>query len=312
MSEAKSPIAKPPAARLPPPVRPGDRVGVAALSGPVDPERLRLGLDALERLGFTPVVARNVAAREGFFAGPDAERLAAFHELAADPTLAAILFSRGGHGVLRILPGIDWDLLAARPRAYVGFSDLTPFLLGVVRRLGLVAFHGPMVAADLARGQSPEEKASFLGALAGEYPVVHPLAGALRGGVARGTLLGGCLSLLVATLGTPYALDFEDALLLLEDVGEPPYRIDRMLTQLRLAGAFDRLAGLVVGHLDDRVRPLASPEEWRDLLTDALGRFTWPVGIGHNSGHRSPNWTLPLGLPAQLDAEAGRLTLGVA
>ncbi len=299
-------------AQLPPPVLPGDRVGVAALSGPVDPTRVALGMAALERLGFVPVPAANLNARKGMFAGGDEERLAAFHELAADPSIAAILFARGGHGVLRLLPGIDWSLLAARPRAYVGFSDLTPFLLEVVRRLGLVAFHGPMIAADLARGQDAAEQASFKDALAGRFPVEQSFAETLRlgSGSGSGVLLGGCLSLLVATLGTPFAPDLEGAILLLEDVGEPAYRVDRMLTQLRLSGQLDRLAGLVVGHLDDGLQPLSSASEWRELFGDALSSFTWPVGFGHNSGHRSPNWTLPLGLPAHLDAAGRRLILG--
>jgi len=295
-------------------VLPGDRVGIAALSGPVDPERLALGMDALERLGFVAVPAANLGSRSGMFAGSDAERLAAFHQLAADPSIAAILFARGGHGFLRVLPDIDWDLLAAHPRAYVGFSDITPFLLEVVRRLGLVAFHGPMVAVDFARGMDEGEQASFLGALAGRYPAEQWFPESMRQGAepARGVLLGGCLSLLTAILGTPYAADLEGAILLLEDVGEPPYRVDRMLAQLRLSGSLDRLAGLVVGHLDDGNRPLAPEAVWRELLADALGSYTWPVGIGHNSGHRSPNWTLPLGLPAILDAAGRRLILGAS
>ncbi len=304
-------------AHLPPPVVPGDRIGIAALSGPVDPGRLELGIAALERLGFEAVSAANLGSRSGLFAGGDAERLAAFHQLAADPSIAAIVFARGGHGVLRVLPGIDWALLARRPRAYVGFSDLTPFLNEIVRRLGLVAFHGPMVAADFVRGQDLEEQRSFLDALAGRYPVEQPLAGSLRdpgdgGEPARGILLGGNLSLVAATLGTPFASDLEGAILLLEDVGEPPYRVDRMLAQLRLSGRLDRLAGMVVGHLDDGLRPLASEAEWRALLSDAVGSFSWPVGFGHNSGHRSPNWTLPLGLPAVLDATGRRLILGAS
>ncbi len=177
-------------AHLPPPAGPGDRVGVAALSGPVDPGRLEAGLEALRRLGFEPVLADNLLMRHGLFAGSDADRLAAFHRLAADRDLPVILFARGGHGVLRILPGVDWGLLARRPRAYMGFSDLTPFLLAVVRRLGLVAFHGPMVAADLARGLSPEDEASFLAALAGGYPAELPFTAVLRPGSAQGPLSG--------------------------------------------------------------------------------------------------------------------------
>jgi muramoyltetrapeptide carboxypeptidase len=292
---------------LPPPAGPGDRVGVAALSGPIDPQRLEWGLAALSDLGFEPVPADNLSSRHGLFAGTDAERLAAFHKLAADPDLTAIFFARGGHGLLRVLPGIDWDLLACHPRAYVGYSDLTPFLLEVVRRLKTVAFHGPMVAADFARGLSPEEMSSLLGALSGDYPRSLPLTGGRAGrppGIARGPLLGGCLSLLTATLGTPWAPDFEGAIAFWEEINEPPYRIDRMLTQLRLAGQLDGVRGMVLGHLTGtNLTP-------RELLEQALPDFTAPLGWGLPSGHISPNWTLPLGLTAELDPGAARLVLG--
>jgi muramoyltetrapeptide carboxypeptidase len=296
-------------------------VGVAALSGPVDPERLERGLAALERLGFVPVPADNLAARsrDGLFAGDDADRLAAFHRLAADPSLAAILFARGGHGMLRVLPGIDWELLAKRPRAYMGFSDLTPFLLGVVARLGLVAFHGPMVAADLARGLLPEEEESFLGALAGRYPVAQPLGSPLRAdsGERAGPLLGGCLSLLAGTLGTPWAADLSGALVFWEDVGEPPYRIDRMLTHLRLSGSLSAIAGMIVGHIsgacggsEGTAGDGEAPADWRSVVGEALSGAVWPLAWGLPSGHVAPNRALPLGLAARLSPDATRLVLG--
>lgn len=299
-----------PIAQLPPPVGPGDRIGVAALSGPVDPGRLETGLSALRRLGFEPVVADNVLLRHGLFAGSDADRLAAFHRLAADPDLPAILFARGGHGVLRLLPHLDWDLLARRPRVYMGYSDLTPFLLEVVRRLGLVAFHGPMVAADLARGMSPEDEASFLAALAGRWPAELPFQGALRSGEARGPLLGGCLSLLTATLGTPWAPDLAGAVVFWEDVNEPPYRIDRMLTHLGLSGNLGNIAGMIVGHLGDSQGPGRDPVDWSAQVADNLAGYPWPLAWGLESGHVPPNRTLPLGMAARLDAAAGRLVLG--
>jgi muramoyltetrapeptide carboxypeptidase len=295
-------------------------VGVAALSGPVDPERLERGLAALEALGFTPVPADNLASRHGLFAGDDAARLAAFHRLAADPSLAAIFFTRGGHGLLRVLPGIDWELLRRRPRAWVGYSDLTPFLLAVERRLGLVAFHGPLVAAELARGLAPEEEASLLGALAGRYPAEVPLGGWVRRpaegadgleGGPSGPLRGGCLSLLAATLGTPWAADLGGSLLFFEDVQEPPYRVDRMLTHLGLSGTLSAIQGMIVGHLDSGPPPdpVQAPD-WPAVVSDAVARFEWPVAWGLPSGHRAPNWTLPLGLPARLAGDPPRLVLG--
>src|SRR6185312_7180798 len=288
---------------------PGDRVGVAALSGPVDSGRLEAGVAALKRLGFEPVLADNLLMRHGLFAGSDAERLAAFHRLATDPDLPVILFARGGHGVLRVLPGLDWDLLARRPRAYMGFSDLTPFLLEVVRRLGLVAFHGPMVAADLARGMSPEDEASFLDALAGRDPGTLPFA-TIRPGIARGVLLGGCLSLLTATLGTPWAPDLAGAVVLWEDVNEPPYRIDRMLTHLGLSGTLENIAGMIVGHLGEPPEPGPEAVDWPAQIADSLARYSWPLGVGLASGHVPPNRTLPLGRMARLDTESGRLVFG--
>lgn len=179
-------------ARLPPEVAPGDRVGVAALSGKVEPEALEAGVEALRGLGFEPVLAENVRRHHGSFAGADEERLAGFHDLAADPAIRAIFFARGGHGVLRLLHRLDWRLLERHPRAYVGYSDLTPFLLEVVRRLGLVAFHGPMVAVDFARGLDSGELSALLESLAHRTPPlpIEPLNGAAEGPV-EGPLLEG-------------------------------------------------------------------------------------------------------------------------
>ncbi len=289
---------------LPPPVRTGDRVGVAALSGPVDPARLAAGIGELESLGFVPVLARNLGARRGLFAGDDAERAAAFHELADDPALAAIFFARGGHGLLRVLPLLDWRRLAAVPRAYVGYSDLTPFLLNVVERLGLVAFHGPMVAAELARGLFDEERASLLSALAGEPQRELALSLVSAGQEPpRGTLLGGCLSLISGVAGTAFATPQTDAILFLEDVGEPLYRVDRMLTQLYLSGSLTSIRAMVLGAsmfsvLDEEVLP---------LIRELAGPAT--IAFGLCAGHTNPNLTLPLGWPARIDVESSLLVV---
>lgn len=295
--------------RLPPPLRSGDRVGVAALSGPVDPARLEAGLAGLTGLGFEPVLARNLGTRDDLFAGSDRERLDAFHELAADPDVAAILFARGGHGVLRVLAEIDWSLLASRPRAYVGYSDLTPFLLEVVRRLRLVAFHGPMVASDLARGLDQAERESLLAALAGEPETSLPLAGVARAprGDATGPLLGGCLSMLVSVLGTAWAPRLGGSVLLLEDVGEPTFRLDRMLTHLRLSGSLARVRGIVIGAMRgaDEVpdAPSTVPSRVADLFPGAA------VAWGLDAGHVAPNRTLPLGARCRIDVAASRLVI---
>ncbi len=313
---------------LPPPVCPGDRVGVAALSSKVDPARLDAGLEALAAHGYEPVQAANLRSCCGLFAGSDGERLDAFHELAADPSLSAIVFARGGSGVLRVLPGIDWELLGRWPRAYVGYSDLTPFLLQVVERLGLVAFHGPMVAADFARGLTDTELNSFTSVLGGEFPVLLPVSteavDELTGDeptgedeltgtrVVEGPLLGGCLSMLEATLGTPYAPDLEGAILFLEEVGEPLYRFDRMLTHLRLSGSLANLKAVVAGHLEGEggdPQLAASSEVLLDQLRREARTFPWPLAWGLPAGHDRPNLTLPLGSAARLDPIAGLLVI---
>jgi muramoyltetrapeptide carboxypeptidase len=266
-------------------------VGVAALSGHADREALELGLEGLRALGFEPVQASNLRSSDGPFAGDDRARLEGFHELVADPDLKAIFFLRGGHGVLRLLDAIDWDLLARHPRAYVGYSDLTPLLLQIVSRLDLVAIHGPMVAVELARGLDPEERENLLTALAGEGSLRYPLAGPGRGPVVEAPLYGGCLSLLAATAGTEFAAGSHSGILFWEDIDEPFYRIDRMLTQLRLSGSVSTLSGMVIGQSD------LQPEEFERLQSDFQGAFV----AGLSSGHCTPNLPLPLGAMAKLD-----------
>lgn len=317
----------------PPPVRAGDRVAVAALSGPVDGEALDRGLDALRELGFEPVVAPNLRRRHGLFAGTDRERLAGFHQVAADPAVRAVFFARGGHGVLRLLPHIDWALLSRQPRAYIGYSDLTPFLLEVIERLGIAAFHGPMVSVELAAGLDEAESESLLAMLEGrcraEIPV-EPLAPRGAGGADRvvfepgaflpgvsdrpaprveGRLLGGCLSLLTATLGTAFAPRLAESLFFWEDIAEPLYRLDRMLNQLRLSGSLEGVRAMVVGRVDPLVDE-DSEASLADHLSDLAREFEWPVVVSCPSGHCRPNLTLPLGLNARLEPEAGRLIVG--
>ena len=298
-------------------MRPGDRVGVAALSGPVAPEALDRGLDALRALGLEPVSAANVRSKWGPFAGRDEKRLAGFHELLEDESLSAIFFARGGHGLLRVIERLDWERIAARPRAWVGYSDVTPLLLRIVERCGLVTFHGPMVGTDLARGLAPEESASLVAALAGERPSLPVRL--LREVGAEGPVMGGCLSLLTAVLGTPWAPDLRDAILFVEDVNEPAYKVDRMLTHLRLSGTLAGVRAIVAGHFGaDWERGLAGPQisatgagattepagPWQ---LESLLELPGPLAFGLPVGHGVPNLTLPLGAHARLDPDRGAL-----
>jgi muramoyltetrapeptide carboxypeptidase len=262
-------------------------------------------VEALRELGFEPVLASNLSLRNGLFAGSDDQRLEGFHQLVADDSLGAIIFARGGHGILRLLPRLDWRLLARRPRHYVGYSDLTPLLNLLVVRLGQISLHGPMVAVDLARGLEDSERVSLLAGLAGEPQ--EPLALVGSGKAAEGTLLGGCLSMMNAVVGTEFQLQTDHAVVVWEDVDEPLYRIDRMLTQLRLSGSLTRISAMVVGQFDllaDDVDANLLPE----LLVQWGREFACPVTYGVSSGHCRPNMTLPLGVRVRVDPHRGEMS----
>lgn len=295
-----------PSAQFPPPLADGDRVGVAALSGPVDATALEAGLATLCGFGLRPVLAKNLESNSGLFAGADRERLAAFLELASDPSLKAIFFARGGHGILRVLGGIDWQLLGRHPRAYIGYSDVTPFLNLVVDRLGLVAFHGPMVAVECAAGLGREEEESLWSLLSGPRGFEASVGGV--SGSARGVLKGGCLSLLAATCGTGFAPVLEGSVLFWEDVSEPLYRLDRMLTQLELSGSLSRVNAMVAGRIE-----LVEPDPALGGVPALVTQFAAELGCasawGLASGHCRPNLTLPLGALVELDSNTGTLRL---
>ena len=299
-------------------------IGVAALSSAAPRDALEAGLGRLEVLGFRVRPARNAFSDWEGFAGRDEERLAGFHELVAAPEVKAVVFARGGHGVLRVLRGVDWSLLGARPKAYVGYSDVVPLLLQIVTRVGLIAHHGPMVATDLASPLGDEERDSLLDALAGKLARSLPCECSEDARPVRGRLLGGCLAMLVSTLGTPWFPRLDGSLLFLEDVHEPWYRIDRMLTQLELSGRVRRVKGMILGHLGDsgggQGVGAASADGGGEAAAGTAGYRRWlarPVGgearriMAWNlpCGHGRPNLTLPLGATARLDPEARALVV---
>jgi muramoyltetrapeptide carboxypeptidase len=282
-------------------LRRGDLIGVCSPSSPSEPEKLEQGVATLRGLGFEVRVAPHTLARRGFTAGPPADRLRDLHELVRDPDVAAVIFARGGAGGARLLPGLDLELLRAHPKPLVGYSDVT--LLHLVQaRLKMTAFHGPMVAHELADGG--EHRPSLLWALTGEGEPYATGEGALevvREGAAEGRLLGGCLSLVAAAAGTPWAFRAEDdTLLFLEDLNERPYRIDRLLFQLRHSGVLERVRGIVFGDLSSCAAPPGLEWTLADVIREALDGLDVPIAAGLSSGHTRPNVTLPLGVRARL------------
>ena len=281
-------------------LRPGDTVGVAALSGPVDPADLDRGCAALEAMGYRVRRAANLGLRNGLLglAGSEEERLAGYRELLLDPEVSAILFARGGYGATPLLPLLDPEEMAAHPKIHCGFSDLTAIGARLLARCSLPSFHGPMVAADLAQGLDQLSAEFFPAMLEGRGPSHLALPGAdvLAPGDAEGRLVGGCLSLLAAMVATGDEYPYEGSILLVEEVGEEAYRIDRMLVTLRDAGRLAKLGGILIGSLSAVTFGGAeNPARLRALLVERLGPLGIPVVAGVPAGHRGPNVTLPIG-----------------
>ncbi len=294
-------------------LRAGDVVAVVAPGSAVDPDCLERGLRELEGLGFRPRLGAHVATRIPYLdlAGSDDARRADLQAALDDTDVAAVMCARGGYGCQRILRDVDLSGLRRRPKPVIGYSDVSPLLQSIVRG-GLVAVHGPMVGADLARGLTPRSRDHLLSLLTDPtYLWTMPVPEPVRPGRAEGRLVGGCLAVLVSTLGTTTAPDWANDILFLEDIGEKPYELDRMLVQARQAGWFDRIAGVVFGTMEacdpaDGVSPL-------DVARNFFANAYFPVGFGIAAGHRRgasdvEQMALPLGTRVALDVDAGTLS----
>jgi len=301
-----------PPLRLPRRLAPGGVVGVAALSGPVREQDLRAGIATLESFGYRVRLAANALSREPLLglAGNDDERLEGYVSLVADPSVDAILFTRGGYGVTRLLERLPAELLRDRALLHCGFSDLTALSAYLRERCGLLSVHGPMAAADLAKPLDALSAAWFPALLEGRAPLrlEVPAADVLVPGRAEGPLVGGCLSLLAALAGTPWEFDYDGALLFLEETAEEAYRVDRMLGTLISSGRLGRLAGIITGSMA-RVTfgGAEEPDRLRRLLLDRFAPLGVPVASGLPFGHAGPNVPLPVGARASWDGESRTL-----
>lgn len=285
------------------PIAPGAGISVIAAASFARPERIERGLAAIAALGFEPRPAPNALARGPlYFAGTSEQRLADLHAAFEDDSTGMVMCLRGGYGSNYLLDGLDVAKIARHPKPFFAYSDLTGIQLRLLDELGLPAFHGPMLAADfyLEDGVHLE---SFYAALHGEACSVGGNEGLrrLKAGSARGVLYGGCLSILAALVGTPWEPHTEGTMLFIEDVGTKPYQIDRMLWQLRNAGKFDGVTGIIFGEMLDCVSPGAAPELLDEAILNALDGFEGPIAIGLRSGHVSrQNVTLTFGVDAEL------------
>jgi muramoyltetrapeptide carboxypeptidase len=286
-----------------PGVESGAGVSVVAPASFARPERIEGGTARLQALGFAPRFMPNAMARGPlFFAGTPEQRIADLHQAFVDPSSQAVMSVRGGYGSNHILRYVDVDLVRAHPKPFLAYSDLTGLQLVLLDRLGLPAFHGPMLAADFFL-EDGVHLDSFYAALAGAAYEVGPAQGlrVIKPGVASGILYGGCLSILVSLLGTPWEPDTRNRLLFVEDVGAKPYQIDRMLWQLRVAGKLEGVTGIVFGEMLDCASPGAEPDLLEKVIASALADFDGPIALGLRSGHVSrDNVTLTFGVEAEL------------
>ena len=298
---------------------PGDTLGIISpASAAPDWKAVERAIARLEGLGFRIKLAPHVRKRNGFLAGTDRERASDLMRMFTDKKVNAVLCVRGGYGTARLLPKLDYDVIRANPKIFVGFSDITSLHCAFLMRAKLISFHGPMLVSDFADADMPEfTQESFLETLSGERgDVVDGYTGntvkTLRRGAACGQLIGGNLALLCTLIGTPWQPSFKGRILFLEDVGESPYRFDRMLTHLLNAGLLQQLSGIAIGLNADCEDPkAATAKEYRQTLDDVLRERLLPLKIpvvsGLPFGHVPQNATLPVGIKVMLDATRGRL-----
>lgn len=305
-------------------LRPGDTVGLITPSTYVsNPDTLQLARLTVEHLGLKPKFSANVGKRTGYLAGSIEQRVADLHWAFSDPEVKAVFCTRGGYGSAMLLDRIDFGLIRRNPKIFLGYSDITALHLGIHQKAGLVTLHGPSPLSGLPDYTLDHLKRALfearpLGTLANppEERPIRPkhMTRTLRPGTARGPITGGNLTLIATTMGTPFEIQTEGKILFLEDVGEQPYSMDRMLTQLRLAGKFKGIRGLIIGECAD-----CGPREFQpsfestfslpEVLDNILGSLEAPIVSGMTIGHTSDQLTLPLGVMATLDSARATLTI---
>jgi len=292
-----------PPMKFPALLQPGSRVALVAPAGPLrDATDLDRAVASVRACDWEPVIGTHVLERDGYLAGIDAHRLADLNTFAADPTIDGVWCIRGGYGTMRLLDSIDYDAWQRNPKALIGYSDITALHAAIGQRAALITFHGPTARADL----TPFSRASLRAALIDgtDSTGSAPDAMTLQPGRAEGRLVGGNLALVASLIGTRYEPSFDGAILVLEDVNESVYRLDRMFTQLRLSGSLDQLAGIALGQFSEIPdEPAHDSRPLLDLLYEVADQCAVPCLADLPIGHTADQWTIPLGATAELDAD---------
>ncbi len=280
-------------------MRPGDTIGVISPAGPLNKTDLQSGIEILESSGFKVSLAHHVYSRLDYLAGEDGDRLRDLHDIFRDSHIKAVFCARGGYGTTRLIDRIEYDLIRQNPKIIVGYSDITALLMAIQKRTGLITFHGPVVRELASKHQGNYD--NLIGLLSSDKPLKLSLAkgDALIPGKATGSLMGGNLSLICHLIGTPFLPSLDGCILFVEERGEALYRIDRMLTHLKLSGQLSGLSGLVAGKFEE----CGDPSTINRLLLDVLSSLDIPIATGLEVGHGRRNLTLPLGLPTELDTD---------
>jgi len=298
----------------PPALRPGDTVGVIAPASNIQRAELDAGCEALRHAGYRPFYFDSILEQDLYFAGSVERRARELEEMFVRDDVRAIVCARGGYGANYLLRELDLEKIKAHPKIFVGYSDITTLLTYFSDAAGFVTFHGPMAAKDWAH-EDGVELASWQAAVSGATPWNVPVNAGVSGlieGDAEGVLYGGCLSILVASLGTPYEIKTAGTILFLEDLAAKPYQIDRMLMQLKLAGHFDAVRGIVFGEMVDCVQNANQRYTLQEVVTRIVGELRVPVAFGVRSGHvTSGNITLPFGVRAKLTVRGGQVALRI-
>jgi muramoyltetrapeptide carboxypeptidase len=300
----------------PPALQPGDTIGIVAPASNVKRELLDAGCEALRRLGYKPFYLDSILEKNLYFAGSVERRARELDEMFSRDDVRAIVCARGGYGANYLLESLNLETIKAHPKIFVGYSDVTTLLTYVLDATGLVTFHGPMVTKDFAHSDGVD-LASWEAALGGssEWALdIGPESGVklLVSGSAEGTLYGGCLSMLAASLGTPYDIHTDGTILFIEDVAAKPYQIDRMLMQLKLAGKFAGVRGIVFGEMLDCLQNKDQGYTLEEVVLRVVGNLGIPIAYGLRSGHVSRrNVTLPFGVRAALNVGENEVALRI-